>query len=146
MSMAMSREQRESFLAELHVGVLSVAGVPGRAPLTVPIWYTYEPGGLVSFITGDGDRKTVLIREAGRVSLCVQSEEIPYRYVTVEGPVVEMQMPADPAERRALVHRYFGPELGDSYIELTRERASRAVTVRVRPEHWLSNDQSRLLE
>lgn len=142
-SMAMSRAQREAFLAELHVGVLSVTGAPGRAPLGVPIWYTYAPGGPVSFITGDGDRKTQLIRAAGRVSLCVQSEDLPYRYVSVEGPVTEMTMPADPDERRALIHRYLGPELGDRYIASTRDRAPRMVTVRFTPEHWLSNDQSR---
>jgi len=44
MSLAMSRQEREAFLAALHVGVISIER-PGRGPLTVPIWYGYEPGG-----------------------------------------------------------------------------------------------------
>ena len=41
---AMTKEEREAFLADLHVGVISIAE-EGRGPLTVPIWYSYEPGG-----------------------------------------------------------------------------------------------------
>ncbi|HEY5165085.1 MAG TPA: pyridoxamine 5'-phosphate oxidase, partial [Acidimicrobiia bacterium] len=40
MSLTMSPEEREAFLAEVHVGVISVAN-DDRGPLTVPIWYTY---------------------------------------------------------------------------------------------------------
>jgi nitroimidazol reductase NimA-like FMN-containing flavoprotein (pyridoxamine 5'-phosphate oxidase superfamily) len=43
--MALSREEREQFLAEPHIGALSVVERPDRAPLTVPIWYQYNPGG-----------------------------------------------------------------------------------------------------
>ena len=44
MSMKMTAAEREAFLADLHVGVLSIAR-EGRAPLSAPIWYDYEPGG-----------------------------------------------------------------------------------------------------
>lgn len=44
MSLAMSKTQREQFLAGLHVGVLAIPD-PGRGPLNAPIWYGYEPGG-----------------------------------------------------------------------------------------------------
>ena len=40
MSLAMSRAEREAFLAALHVGVISISE-SGRGPLTVPIWYAY---------------------------------------------------------------------------------------------------------
>jgi nitroimidazol reductase NimA-like FMN-containing flavoprotein (pyridoxamine 5'-phosphate oxidase superfamily) len=47
----MSVAEREEFLAQVHVGVLAVpAG--GRAPLVMPVWYSYQPGGEVSVITG----------------------------------------------------------------------------------------------
>ena len=42
MSFVMSVEEREQFLAGLHVGVLSVAAAKGRGPLVVPVWYDYE--------------------------------------------------------------------------------------------------------
>jgi nitroimidazol reductase NimA-like FMN-containing flavoprotein (pyridoxamine 5'-phosphate oxidase superfamily) len=44
MSFVMTREERESFLTEVHVGVLAVEHA-GRAPLAVPVWYDYRPGG-----------------------------------------------------------------------------------------------------
>ena len=49
--MAMSEHERQEFLAGVHVGVISIERADGP-PLTVPIWYGYEPGGLVWIITG----------------------------------------------------------------------------------------------
>ena len=46
MSLAMTKQEREGFLADLHVGIISITE-EGRGPLTVPIWYLYEPGGEV---------------------------------------------------------------------------------------------------
>ena len=43
--MALSKEEREQFLAEPHIGALSVSAGDKRGPLTVPIWYQYSPGG-----------------------------------------------------------------------------------------------------
>ena len=56
MSLAMTKEERESFLADVHVGVISVAE-DGQGPLTVPIWYSCEPGGEVRVITARMSRK-----------------------------------------------------------------------------------------
>jgi nitroimidazol reductase NimA-like FMN-containing flavoprotein (pyridoxamine 5'-phosphate oxidase superfamily) len=41
-SLAMTKQERERFLADLHVGIISIPE-EGRGPLTVPIWYSYEP-------------------------------------------------------------------------------------------------------
>src|SRR6266508_1581586 len=112
MSLAMTRAEREAFLADLHVAVLSVADVYGRAPLTTPVWYTYEPGGLVTFIVEREGRKAELLRTTGQASVCVQTEEPPfYKYVTIEGPVVATESPPNPDERRAIAHRYIGEEI-----------------------------------
>jgi nitroimidazol reductase NimA-like FMN-containing flavoprotein (pyridoxamine 5'-phosphate oxidase superfamily) len=46
----MTREERETFLANLHVGVLAIPS--DGAPLTAPIWYDYEPGGDIWVLTG----------------------------------------------------------------------------------------------
>lgn len=146
MSLAMSREERQAFLADVHVGVLSVADADGRAPLTVPIWYSYQPGGVVRFVTGDTNRKTRRLRETGRCSLCAQSEEPPYRYVTVEGPVVAIESPVDEEERRAIARRYLGPEAGDAYVAATAAEVAGAVLVRIRPQHWLSADYGKLYQ
>ena len=72
-SLSMSRSQREAFLAGTHVAIVSVAD-GARGPLTLPVWYRYEPGAAVRFVTGATSRKLGLIKKAGRVTLCVQTE------------------------------------------------------------------------
>jgi nitroimidazol reductase NimA-like FMN-containing flavoprotein (pyridoxamine 5'-phosphate oxidase superfamily) len=137
----MSRSGREEFLSGVHVGVVSVED-PGHGPLTVPVWYSYEPGGLVNFITGSVSKKATLIDRAGRFSICAQMEEAPYRYVSVEGPVAERQAPASGDERRGMAHRYLGEEFGDLYVSATEEEASNSVVFRMRPESWRTGDFS----
>lgn len=136
----MGVEEREAFLAGVHIGVLGVSGGQDRGPWLVPIWYSYEPGGLVRIITGRDSRKMPALRRAGRCSLCVQTEEVPYRYVTVEGPVVAIEDPVDEEERRSLAHRYLGSELGERYIAATADAVEGEVVVSIRPERWLSAD------
>jgi len=141
MSLAMSRKEREAFLADVHVGVISIAE-HGRGPLTVPIWYLYEPGGELRMITDRDSRKGRLLASSPRISLCAQSESAPYKYVSVEGPVVGL----DPVDRERhslpLAHRYLGREMGDRYVEATAG-AGDAVLVRVRPERWLTVDYAK---
>jgi len=143
MTLVMTVDERQAYLADLHVGVVSVAAADGRAPLTVPIWYGYEPGGLLSFVTGENSRKTRALREAGRCSVCAQDEALPYKYVTVEGPVVAID-PVDEEERRLIARRYLGTEGGDAYIAATANERLTSVTIRIRPEHWLSADFGKL--
>lgn len=50
--MALTREEREQFLSEPHVAAFSVAAGDQRGPLTVPIWYQYQPGGEPWLLTG----------------------------------------------------------------------------------------------
>ncbi len=54
----------------MHVGVLAVAAGQGGGPLTTPVWYSYQPGGLVT-VTG-GSSKARAIAAAGRFSLCAR--------------------------------------------------------------------------
>ncbi|MEU2005532.1 pyridoxamine 5'-phosphate oxidase family protein [Rhodococcus sp. NPDC019616] len=135
--MTMSKADREKFLAALHVGVIAVDR-EGRAPLAVPIWYGYEPGGEVAVWTGRGSLKERLIRAAGRYSLVAQDEAPPYRYVSVEGPATFDESPtAD--DIRGLATRYLPAEEVDAFVVQSFDAAS-AVLIRMRPEHWLSVD------
>ncbi|MFJ3876942.1 pyridoxamine 5'-phosphate oxidase family protein [Streptomyces sp. NPDC090077] len=139
----MTREEREAFLAEPYVGILSVAAEPGRAPLTTPIWYAYRPGGSVTVITSPGARKTRLIGEAGRFALCAQVADVEdYRYVTVEGPVTGIG-PASERERFDMAARYMG-EAAAGYVNATREEAADYVAIRMRPERWNTFDFRRV--
>ena len=140
MSTSMSLAEREQFLAGVHVGVLSVAAGGGAGPLTVPVWYTYEPGGVVTLTTGRTTRKAVAIGAAGRFSLCAQDEQPPYKYVTVGGPATIEA--ATPEERLALARRYLGRQGGDAYIAAEAGGAADSVAIRLTPEHWLAADFS----
>jgi hypothetical protein len=143
MTLAMSTTEREEFLAGLHVAILSVED-PGRGPLTVPVWYSYAPGGTVNVVTGGQSAKAQLLRAAGRFSLCVQSESMPYRYVSVEGPISALDETVSDDERRALAHRYLGTEGGDLYVAATADQAAGSVAFRMAPERWRTSDYGKL--
>jgi PPOX class probable F420-dependent enzyme len=135
-TLTMTADEREAFLADLHIGVLCVAREQDAPPLAAPVWYRYEPGGVVQIVSGAPHAKTRWVREHGHASLCVQTEELPYKFVTVEGPA-EVQ-DADPELQRELAHKYLGPEIGDAYLESTAD--GEAVTITLRPERWRTTD------
>ena len=67
MSRRMTEQERQGFLAEPRVAMLSVASDSDRPLLTVPLWYGYQSGGNISFFTGTHGRKarkTGLIQKA----------------------------------------------------------------------------------
>jgi PPOX class probable F420-dependent enzyme len=144
MSTRMTREEREAFLADVHVGILSLED-EGRGPLAVPIWYGYEPGGELWFTTDRDSRKGRLLARAARISLCVQTETAPYQYVSVEGPIVGIEASDVEKHERPLAHRYLGAEGGDAYIAQTGGAEARveAIRVRMRPERWLTVDYAK---
>lgn len=138
----LDREERERFLAEPHVGVLSVGSDDDRPPSTLPTWYAYPRGGAISIITRQGKRKSRLIRGAGKVSFSVQRPEVPYRYVTVEGTVVA-QRPATRAELVAIGQRYLPEDAVDPWAdwEVGGGNANGAPEyVEIRPDRWLTAD------
>ncbi|MGA5548500.1 pyridoxamine 5'-phosphate oxidase family protein [Streptomyces pseudogriseolus] len=137
--MALSREEREQFLSEPRVAAIAVDGGEGRAPLTVPIWYQYAPGGEVWILTGLHSRKNRLLQAAGRFSLLVDRVEPTIRYVSVEGPVVDTS-PATIEKLRELSARYLPPEKVDGYVDFAWQNHGEQVVVRMRPERWVSSD------
>ena len=137
MSSTMTKEEREAFLADLYIGIISIAE-EGRGPLTVPIWYFYQPGGEIWFTTARASRKRKLLERVARFSLCAQAETLPYKYVSVEGPIVAIETADLERHRRPLAHRYLGLGPGDRYIESTQDAVY--VLYRMRPERWLTVD------
>ncbi|MGH7805113.1 MAG: pyridoxamine 5'-phosphate oxidase family protein [Candidatus Binatia bacterium] len=145
--LSMSKAEREAFLAETHVGLLSVTDEDGRAPLSIPVWYTYEPGGRIVFLTEEKSKKVRLLRKSGRATFVAQTGTLPYRYVTVEGPV-SFESDYDPKrEIEDVAIRYLGRELGKRYVASTKEMYANAeqVLVSIRPERWASADFSKMM-
>jgi len=140
----MTDRERQEFLAEPHVGVLSVASDDDRPPLTVPVWYGYRPGDNISFFTGTQGRKarkTRLIQKAGVLSLSVQREEFPYKYVTVEGTIVQEDRPPSAEQMLAVARRYLPEEAAQGFVEAELENPEpELVLFTIRPDRWLTAD------
>lgn len=137
----MTESERQEFLAGLHVGVLGLERTDGP-PLVVPVWYSYEPGGEVVVLTSAGSVKGRLAAEAGRGSLCAQQEELPYKYVTVEGPI-EIDVLGEDAHAAVepMAIRYLGEEMGRGYA--AGSIADDEIRIRLRPERWFSVDYAK---
>lgn len=131
----MTAEEKQRFLAEPHVGVLSIPR-DGAGPLTVPVWYDYRPGGELWFITAKDSRKGRLLAAGTRISLCAQVERAPYRYVSVEGEVTALDPVTD--EFLPMAVRYLGEEQGRAFVESNPGLDD--VVVRVTPQSWLAVD------
>jgi nitroimidazol reductase NimA-like FMN-containing flavoprotein (pyridoxamine 5'-phosphate oxidase superfamily) len=137
--MALTKDEREQFLAEAHIAALSVDAGDGRAPLTVPMWYQYVPGSQPWVLTGAGSRKVALIEAAGSFSLMVQRAEPTLRYVAVDGTVAGVE-PGTDDHHVELAHRYLPPERAEKYLQFALAQPGEEVVIRLRPQHWVSAD------
>jgi hypothetical protein len=135
----LSVRDREQFLAEPHIAALSVSDGAGRGPLTVPIWYQYEPGGEAWVLTEAGSWKARLIQAAGRFTLMVDRVTPTVRYVSVEGPVTRT-IPGTDAHLREITERYVPPEKVAAYLEFAKADFGEQVAIYLRPERWLTAD------
>jgi PPOX class probable F420-dependent enzyme len=139
-SFVMTAEERMTFLAGEHLGVLAVER-DGRAPLAVPVWYDYEPGGDILVWMDRDSVKDKLIKAAGRFSYSVHNDVQPYKYVTAEGPVVAHEETPTKEQALRIARRYLSEEEAEKYV--SSALGEHSVLVRMRPEKWLSNDQSK---
>ena len=136
----MTKDEREAFLAGVHVGVLAV-DEPGRGPLALPIWYLVDEAGDVIVSITRSSLKGRLLEAAGRATLTVQDEAPPYKYLSVEGPVTLEPAAGDPV---VMAERYLGPELGRWYADENPHTEDSAY-VRLHPEHWRTYDFAKVL-
>jgi hypothetical protein len=144
MARTLTATEREQFLAQPHIGVLSVASDDDRPPLTVPVWYAYQPGENITFFTGTQGRtarKTRLLERAGVLSFCVQQPQYPYKYVTAECTVVRADRAPAIEQVLAIATRYLPDDAARGFAdaEITNP-AGTFVLFTVRPDRWLSFD------
>jgi len=137
MSLAMSVSQRQAFLADLHVGIVSIPR-QSKGPLTVPIWYDYTPGGEPWMITDRDSIKGKLLARTERISLCAQTESAPYQYVSIEGPFSTRE--STPEELLHMAIRYLGEAGGRAYASGAGQGNSMIVSIA--PQTWYTVDYS----
>lgn len=141
--LTMTKEEREAFLADLHVGIISIE-VGDGPPLSVPIWYDYTPDRGVWVITAESSQKGRALHAAGRFTLCAQTEEPPaYKYVSVSGPIVEERAGDRERDSRPMAHRYFGQGMGDLYVDGQPGEGNRVFVMR--PERWRTVDYAKIM-
>jgi uncharacterized protein len=134
-----SRAERERFLADVHVGILHVADA--ASTLGVPVWYQYTPTAGVSVITSNSSRKGRAIQRAARFGLVAQIEDVPYRYVSVDGPVVESRPCVFERDLVPMAVRYLGEEAGTRYAAAWRDAGIDDTYVSImHPERWFAVD------
>src|SRR5215469_18485072 len=129
---SLSVRDRELFLAQPHIAALSVSAGQGRGPLTLPIWYQYEPGGEAWVLTPAGSWKARLIDAAGRFSLMVDRVAPTIRYVSVEGPVTRT-VPGTDELLLEITERYLPPDEVPAYLDFARTELGEQVAIYLRP-------------
>ena len=145
MSTKMTIEERQAFLMETRVGIISIPE-DGRGPLSVPVWFNYQPGGDILVWTGADTRKGKLLLKTKRISFCVQDPTPPlYKYVSIEGPFsIE---PIDPErDVHPIALRYFDPVNGERYYQDVSQHMDwkTQILVRIKPDRWLTVDYSKM--
>ena len=134
----MNDEERDNFLNEVRVGVLAIER-DEKGPLCAPIWYRYSTDLGFEIAMAYDSAKSILLRRHGAATICVQDEQLPYRYVTAEGQAtVELMTPEERDEvLRDIAIRYLGEQLGNQYADAFPGHEEAKVTIKAR--RWNSD-------
>ena len=134
----MNDEERDNFLNEVRVGSLAIER-NDKGPLCAPIWYRYSTDLGFEIAMAYDSAKSILLRRHGAATICVQDEQLPYRYVTAEGQAtVELMTPEERDEvLRDIAIRYLGEQLGNQYADAFPGHEEAKVTIK--PRRWNSD-------
>ena len=105
-------------------------------PHLAPVWYAVDEGTLV-FNTGAGTVKGKTLRRTGRAVMCVQDDQPPFSFVTVEGTAT-LSDDLDEVRRWATIigGRYMGQDRAEEFG--ARNGVPGEVLVRLTPERIVS--------
>ena len=128
-------EALEFLASPVRPGMLATTRKDGR-PHVAPVWYVVDNGTLL-FNTGSGTVKGRTLTRTGYAALCVQDDQAPFSFVTVEGHVT-ISEDLDDVRRWAAVigGRYMGEDRAEEYG--ARNGVPGEVLVRLTPERILS--------
>jgi len=85
--------------------------MPDGTPQVTPVWFDYQ-NGLVRVNTAKGRVKARNMTEGAAVALAIMDPDNPYRYVGIQGHVVEMTESGGDAHIDKMAKKYLGK---DSY-------------------------------
>ena len=131
----MTTPERDDFLSEVRVGVLAIER-DEKGPLCAPVWYRYSPHVGFEIAMAYASAKSILLRRHGAATICIQDEQLPYRYVTAEGEAsVELLTPEGRDDLlRDIAIRYLGEDLGNQYADAFPGHEEAKVTIA--PRRW----------
>lgn len=139
MSLKMTKDEREAFLAEPHIGVFAHdRDRPG--PSAAPIWYLYTPGGEVEFLIDSTSRKARFLDVGSPVTLVAQREALPPAYVSVEGVINSIDTDPPRAFVERLYRHYLDGELAEQRIQMSLDSDLPSMILRMQPQHWHTVD------
>lgn len=125
----MTPKEREAFIHEPRVAVLSTVDAKGRAH-AVPVWFLWEDG-VFEVITDRGSQKHRNAARTGRASLAIVDGP---KYVTAEGSIT-VRDPISLEERLALHVHYRGEDAARQVV--ANNRHEHMVILELTPERWL---------
>lgn len=109
----MTPDEIDAYLQEPRDAVLSVTLASGRA-MGTPVWFRWVDG-VARFQSPTTSAKTRALRATAQASLCVHDQPLPLaRYVTLEGPVTEVEFDLD-NDIAAAARHYLGAD-ADQFI------------------------------
>ena len=116
--------------------VLATTRKDGR-PHVAPIWYVVDDDGTIVFTTGADTVKGRTLARTGRAALCVDDDQPPFAFVTIEGTVM-LSDDVDAVRHWATVigGRYMGADRADEYGE--RNGVPGELVVRLTPAKVVS--------
>lgn len=121
----------EEFLRQPNVAALATVRPDGR-PHVTPVWYDFSEGEFTvsTFRTA---QKLENVARKGFASLCIYSQELPYRLVIAEG-TARAGSPVDNVWRQRVASRYLGESAGRRYVQDTADWD--IVAIHIRPIKW----------
>jgi PPOX class probable F420-dependent enzyme len=133
----MDEDEWRAFLrSPVRPATLATTRKDGR-PHVAPVWYDLDDDGTIVFTTGATTVKGHAIRRTGTVALCVQDDQPPYSFVTIEGDAAwSDDLDQVRAWAARLGGRYMGAERGGDYGE--RNGVPGELVVRVTPTRVVS--------
>jgi PPOX class probable F420-dependent enzyme len=127
---SLTEEARTFLLHSTRTGKIATVRSDGR-PHVVPIWFVLD-GDTIVFSTDRDSVKGKNLRREGRATLCVDDENPPYSFITVEGTVTTSE---DLDEMKTWATRIAARYMGENKAEAFGERNAvpGAMLVRLTP-------------